>query len=139
MDSEQQQYVAWNAKRLDNEPDPYHVYSVLGANHIHYLFYVPVISDTGEYWNDAVHVQSIKGHNKYPSRSKESPGKIYKPGQFQPVGDRRYFTYYQRTKMTERGDWDDFLEKAIESKQANWVAKIEEIILQVFSDEEGGE
>lgn len=46
------------------------------------------------YYEEAVNVKSIKQSTKYKN------GK--RPGMYQPVGDKRYFTYYQLKKMNKR-------------------------------------
>jgi hypothetical protein len=35
---------------------------------------------------------------------------VYKPGQYQPLGDPRWFLFYQENKMTEQDKIDWFLE-----------------------------
>lgn len=72
---------------------------VWGGNGIHYLYFIPKDKDTSRFYEDAIHVQSIKGNNKRPSTAKGKEGIVYKPGQYQPIGSRKYFTYYKLRKM----------------------------------------
>lgn len=85
---------AWNAK-MDNT----YAHPVWGGNGIHYLYFIPKDKGISQFYKDAIHVQSIKGNNTRPSTSKKHFGKVYRPGQYQPIGDRKYFTYYQLRKM----------------------------------------
>lgn len=80
---------------------------VLGRNGIMYEFELPYGANPSKYYEEALNVKSVKGNNKRRSRSKNNFGKIYRPGTYQPVGDKRYFNYYQLNKMTEK-DWDDW-------------------------------
>ena len=64
----------------------------LGRQGILYEYELPYGADPMHYYEDAVNVKSIKRSEKY------SNGK--RPGQYQPVGDKRYFNYYQLKKMS---------------------------------------
>lgn len=77
---------AWNAK-IDR------TLSVrrLGANGILYEYELPYGANPLNYYEEAANVKSIKRSTEYPN------GK--RPGQYQPVGDKKYFTYYQLRKM----------------------------------------
>lgn len=73
---------------------------VLGRNGIMYEFELPYGANPSKYYEEALNVKSVKGKNRRRSKSKKSFGKIYRPGTYQPVGDKRYFNYYQLNKMT---------------------------------------
>jgi len=66
-----------------------------GANGIQYEYLIPLHADEGEPHEVALDVRSHKGNNTNPSRSKKYWGKVFKPGQYQPVGDKSKFTFYQ--------------------------------------------
>ena len=74
----------------------------LGRNGVHYEYIIPLNApDTfSDYYNNAIDVKS----HKSPT-TKYDNGK--KPGQYQPVGDKSYFTYYQFKQMSqdEKNDW----------------------------------
>ena len=84
---------AWNAKVGDT-----HYY--IGANGVHYEYAMPK-SYSGPWYREALTV-----------RSKKSPTTRYnngkKPGQYQPVGAKKYFTYFQQKMMRKNGEdiWD---------------------------------
>jgi hypothetical protein len=103
---------------------------VLGANGILYEFVL--LYNSNRYWEDAVDVRSIKRKNNRPSTAHGKEGTIYKPGQYQPIGDKRYFTYYQIKKMKSNEDWERFLNKMVQRRQWHMVAKYEEKILEIF-------
>lgn len=64
----------------------------MGRQGILYEYELPYGANPMHYYEDAVNVKSIKHSTKYNN------GK--RPGQYQPIGDKRYFTYYQLKKMT---------------------------------------
>lgn len=72
----------------------------LGRNGILYEYELPYGANPMKYYEEAANVKSIKRSTQYNN------GK--RPGQYQPVGDKRYFTYYQLKKMSpeEKLDWD---------------------------------
>lgn len=76
-------------RRIDKTKTVQHI----GANGIHYKYIMPIFGDVSKFHEQAIDVQSIKSPN-----SKYKNGK--RPGQYQPVGDKRYFTFYQLNKMT---------------------------------------
>lgn len=78
---------AWNAK-IDNSIKLLR----LGRNGILYEYYLPYGSDNSKFYEEAIDVKSHKGNNRRPSTKN---GKIYRTGEYQPIGDKRYFTYYQ--------------------------------------------
>lgn len=79
---------AWNAK-IDR------TISVrrLGRQGILYEYELPYGANPLHYYEEAINVKSIK-HSE-----KNKNGK--RLGQYQPVGDKRYFNYYQLSKMSE--------------------------------------
>ena len=79
----------WNAK-LDNSKKV----SRKGLNGINYEYYIPKYGNSLEYYNDAIEVRSRKSPT-----SKWKNGK--KPGQYQPIGDKKYFNFYQFRKMNK--------------------------------------
>lgn len=64
----------------------------LGRQGILYEYELPYGADPLRYYEEAINVKSIKNSEKYKN------GK--RPGQYQPIGDKRYFNYYQLQKMT---------------------------------------
>lgn len=65
----------------------------LGRNGILYEYELPYGANPIRYYEEAANVKSIKRSTQYDN------GK--RPGQYQPVGDKRYFTYYQLKKMSK--------------------------------------
>ena len=63
----------------------------MGRNGILYEYELPYGANPNHYYEEALNVKSIKRSEQY------SNGK--RPGQYQPVGDKRYFNYYQLKKM----------------------------------------
>lgn len=57
----------------------------LGRNGILYEYILPTYGNSFEYYNDAI---DVKSHNKVT-------------GRYQPIGDKRYFNFYQLNKMTQ--------------------------------------
>ena len=55
------------------------------------------------YYEEAINVKSVKKSEEYMN------GK--RPGQYQPVGDKRYFNYYQLKKMQIRPE--DYVIKVV--------------------------
>lgn len=72
----------------------------LGRQGILYEYELPYGADPMHYATEAINVKSIKRSERYQN------GK--RIGQYQPIGDKRYFTYYQLKKMStqEREDWN---------------------------------
>ena len=64
----------------------------LGRNRVLYEYILPFKANAFEYYNEAVDVRSHKS-----ATTKYNNGK--KPGQYQPVGDKSYFNFYQLKKM----------------------------------------
>lgn len=71
----------------------------LGRNGILYEFMLPYGANPMKYWEEAVGVKSIKGNNTNPTTKKGKEGYVYRTGMYQPVGTKKYFTYYQLKKM----------------------------------------
>lgn len=84
----------WNAK-IDRSATVRH----LGRQGILYEFELPYGADKSKFYEEALNVKSIKRSTRYKN------GK--RPGQYQPIGDKRYFTYYQMNRMdpNERMAW----------------------------------
>lgn len=66
----------------------------LGRNGILYEYELPYGANPMNYYEEAVNVKSIKQSTKYKN------GK--RPGMYQPIGDKRYFNYYQLKKMNKK-------------------------------------
>lgn len=75
-----------------------------GRNGIQYEYLIPLHADEGEPHEVALDVRSHKGDNTNPSRSKKYWGKVFKPGQYQPVGDKSHFTFYQQRQIKNLKD-----------------------------------
>lgn len=94
----------------------------MGKNGILYEYEMPYGANPLRYYEEALNVRSIKGDNTNPSTAKGKEGKIYKPGTYQPIGDKRYFTYYQLNKMTAQQRYAFNLEQHLE-RQARKLLK----------------
>ena len=79
----------------------------VGKNGIHYEYVMPILSNPMNWQVEAMDVKSKKS-----SKTKYKNGK--KPGQYQPIGDKTYFNFYQLKKVRERGGMDDYLDMVIE-------------------------
>lgn len=66
---------------------------VIGKQGIQYEFILPYGANPTKYYEEALDVRSIKRSEQYNNG--------YRLGQYQPVGDKRYFIYYQKNKMSE--------------------------------------
>lgn len=84
----------WNAKR-----DRTLTVRRLGRQGILYEYELPYGANPVHYYEDAINVKSIKRSENYNN------GK--RPGQYQPIGDKRYFNYYQLKKMKKETDIQD--------------------------------
>jgi hypothetical protein len=80
----------------------------LGRQGILYEYELPYGADPMHYYEEAINVKSIKRSEQYQN------GK--RPGQYQPIGDKRYFTYYQLQKMSTNDRYNFFLEKYFKKK-----------------------
>ena len=98
----------------------------LGRQGILYEYIVPYGANPMEYYKEAIDVKSIKRSENYNNG--------YRIGTYQPIGDKRYFTYYQLKKMKERGDWEKFLEDLIRRQQMYLAKLVDEAIHREFGD-----
>lgn len=80
----------------------------LGKQGILYEYELPYGADPMHYYEEAINVKSIKQSESYDN------GK--RPGQYQPIGDKRYFTYYQVNKMTKEQKEEWLLELYMKGK-----------------------
>ena len=80
----------------------------LGRQGILYEYELPYGANPNHYYEEAINVKSIKHSEKYPN------GK--RPGQYQPVGDKRYFNYFQLKKMTNNDLIDFQLAESMKKK-----------------------
>lgn len=93
----------WNAK-IDRTLTK----RVYGRQGILYEFELPYGANPNHYYEEALNVKSIKSSEKYKN------GK--RVGQYQPVGDKRYFTYYQLQKMKPEERETFLLEQYLEKE-----------------------
>lgn len=82
---------AWNTK-IDRS----NTVIRLGRNGILYEYIMPLNANPFKYYEEAIDVRSHKS-----STSKWKNGK--KPGQYQPIGDKKYFNFYQLKKDKNSG------------------------------------
>ena len=77
---------------------------IVGKNGIHYEYIMPIFGERDKYQTQALDV-----------KSKKSPTTKYKngkrPGQYQPIGDKSCFTFYQLKQMQKRGESDAYIEE----------------------------
>jgi hypothetical protein len=85
----------------------------IGGQGIKYEFILPYGANPDRYWEEAMDVRSIKGNNRRPSTAKGKEGIIYRPGQYQPVGDKSHFTFYQLKKQNKKMADDDYTIKVV--------------------------
>lgn len=88
----------WNA-RVKNAS----WYKHIGKQGIHYEYLLPQGANEDRFYEEAIDVRSKKGNN----RRRSSNGNLYRPGSYQPVGDKRYFNFYQMRKMGKK-EWMQF-------------------------------
>lgn len=121
---------AWNAK-IDN------TLTVLerGRNGILYEYVLPYGANPMNYYKEAIDVKSHKGDNRNPSTAKRHEGQVYRSGEYQPIGDKRYFTYYQIRKMLQKNDWEKFLQDVERRKQFRLVKLISDSVYKVMFNE----
>lgn len=79
----------------------------VGKNGIHYEYIMPIFSDPMNWRIEAMDVKSRKS-----PVSKYKNGK--RPGQYQPIGDKSAFTFYQLNKMRDRGKSEEYIEEMAE-------------------------
>lgn len=80
----------------------------LGRQGILYEYELPYGADPNHYYEDAINVKSIKRSEQYQN------GK--RIGQYQPIGDKRYFNYFQLKKMTNNDLIDFQLAESMKKK-----------------------
>lgn len=112
---------AWNA-RIDKSL----TVTRLGRNGVLYDYILPYGANPSRYYEEAIDVKSRKGFSKY------SNGK--RPGQYQPVGDKRYFTFYQINKMRDNGDWNKFHEDLLRRHDEAMLRKWEDAVVRGVID-----
>lgn len=105
----------------------------LGRNGILYEYRLPYGANPMKYYKEAVEVRSIKGNNTNPTTKKGKEGYIYRTGMYQPIGDKRYFTYYQIKKMGPK-DWLKWLEVVERRKQMYIAKRIREVVFKEFGN-----
>lgn len=98
----------------------------LGRQGILYEYELPYGANPMKYYEEAANVKSIKKSTKYKN------GK--RPGQYQPIGDKRYFTYYQLNKMKNTADWDNYLIDLIRRRDAIMLKKLHDAIIRGVFD-----
>lgn len=105
---------AWNAK-IDK------TLTVMrwGRQGILYEYILPYGANPMKYYEEAIDVKSRKMGKRRPSTKNK---KFYRPGTYQPVGDKRYFNFYQLNKMKEK-DWVQW-QKDIERRKRERIASI---------------
>lgn len=104
-----------------------------GKQGILYTYILPYGANPMNYYEEAIDVKSRKkeGSNWRSKRTNQ----VYRPGVYQPIGDKRYFTFYQMQKMTKRKDWENFLEDLIRRQDDLLVQKVKEALERVmFND-----
>ena len=80
----------------------------LGRQGILYEYELPYGADPNHYYEDAINVKSIKRSEQYKNG--------YRIGQYQPIGDKRYFNYFQLKKMTNNDLIDFQLAESMKKK-----------------------
>lgn len=97
----------------------------LGRNGVLYEYELPYGANPMHYYEDAVNVKSIKQSTKYKN------GK--RPGMYQPVGDKRYFTYYQLNKMKGK-QWLKWLEDLQAEQDSKIIREVEKALERVMNN-----
>jgi hypothetical protein len=90
----------------------------LGRQGILYEYELPYGADPMLYYEDAINVKSIKRSEQYNN------GK--RPGQYQPIGDKRYFNYYQLNKMSAKQKQEWMQELYMQTLLKEFINEIEE-------------
>lgn len=113
---------AWNA-RIDK------TLTVMrwGRQGILYEYILPYGADPMKYYEEAIDVKSRKMGKPRPSAKN---GKNYRQGVYQPVGDKRYFNFYQVKKMQKDNDWNELMEKRKKQQLENTVREMEAAIVK---------
>lgn len=79
----------------------------LGKNGILYEYILPYGGDPMYYYQDAIDVKSHKSADTRYNNGK-------RPGEYQPIGDKRYFTFYQLKQMRNRGEEEQYIKQIVE-------------------------
>lgn len=90
-----------------------------GKNGILYEYLLPYGGNPMYYYEDAVDVRSHKSKDTSYDNGK-------RPGEYQPIGDKRYFTFYQLNKMTPEEYWEFWWELYLKQKLVKYIKEIEE-------------
>lgn len=90
----------------------------LGRQGILYEYELPYGADPMHYYEEAINVKSIKRSEQYNN------GK--RPGQYQPIGDKRYFNYYQLNKMSAKQKQEWMQELYMQTLLKEFMNEIEE-------------
>ena len=93
----------------------------LGENGIAYRYFLPYGANPYKYYEEALDVQSVKHGKDRPSTSKTNYGHHYRPGQIQPIGDKRFFTYYQLNHMSAEELWKFLIELYIKEELDRYI------------------
>lgn len=94
----------WTINTYNQRIDKSQTVHIIGKNGIHYEYIMPIFGERDKYLDQAIDVKSRKS-----PKTKYDNGK--RPGQYQPIGDKRFFNFYQMGKMTEDERIDFLLEK----------------------------
>lgn len=93
-------FISIYNRRVDKSKTVHYV----GKNGVHYEYIMPIFGEPDKFYIQALDVKSKKSPT-----TKYKNGK--KPGQYQPIGDKTAFTFYQLKKMRERGESEDYIEE----------------------------
>lgn len=107
----------------------------LGRNGILYEYRLPYGANPMKYYEEAVDVRSIKGNNTNPTTKKGKEGYVYRTGMYQPIGDKRYFTYYQIHKMLDTKAWDDYAADLMRRRDEYMLKKLRDAVIKGVLDE----
>lgn len=79
----------------------------LGKNGIHYEYVMPIFGE-----QDKFHTQAMDVKSKKSKTTKYKNGK--KPGQYQPIGDKTYFNFYQLNALRDQGRSEEYIDMIAE-------------------------
>ena len=79
----------------------------LGKNGIYYEYIMPIFGEQDKY-----HTQAIDVKSKKSPKTKYKNGK--KPGQYQPIGDKSHFNFYQLKQLRDQGRDEQYIEMIAE-------------------------
>lgn len=100
----------------------------MGKNGILYEYILPYGANPNHYYEEAI---DVKSHKSMSTRYDNG----YRPGAYQPVGDKRYFTFYQIHKMLGRGDWEQYVIDLQRRNDEAMLKKFEDAIVRGVLDE----